>query len=271
MEISAAESLGVEERGKYYDGAGALRDMIQNHLMELMGFTAMECPAAFEADQIKAEVSKVFRSVRPFTPVDMPERVIRGQYEGYREEPNVAPDSYTETYAAVKLFIDNWRWSDVPFYLYTGKKMAEKRSEIVINFKSTPHVLFAGQCSGKSCNRLIINIQPDEGITLYFGLKVPGIGYKVEQVGMDFRYKSLSDTPLPDAYERLLLDVMEGDSTLYPQSDTLEISWKLMDPVLEYWKQQGREGLYFYPPGQNGPAERCVIAPEPESCPFLPK
>lgn len=126
VEISAAESLGVEEQGKYYDGAGALRDMIQNHLMELMGFTAMECPAAFEADQIKSEVSKVFRSVRPFTPVDMPERVVRGQYEGYREEPDVAPDSLTETFAAVKIFIDNWRWSDVPFYLYTGKKDGSK-------------------------------------------------------------------------------------------------------------------------------------------------
>lgn len=259
VEIAASETLGVENRGKYYDHAGAMRDMIQNHLMQLMSFVAMEAPSVFEPEQIRDEIVKVFRAIRPITKEEIDTQVIRAQYEGYRGENSVAPDSATETWVGMKFYIDNWRWSGVPFYFYTGKKQAEKRSEITINFKSTPHKLFVGQCSGTSCNKLTIRIQPNEGISLRFGLKVPGAGFEVKQVSMDFNYNSLSDIKLPDAYERLLLDAMLGDSTLYTRSDALEVSWKLIDPILNYWKETGNKNLYIYPAGQNGPAEKHLL------------
>lgn len=256
VEIMAYEELGVENRGKYYDGAGALRDMIQNHLMELMAFVAMESPPSFATELLRNEIHKVFSSLRPITGSEIDKQVMRAQYEGYRKEPNVSPDSLTETWVGMKFFIDNARWHDVPFYFYTGKKMSEKLSEIYINFKSTPHILFTGQCAGGSCNQLVIRIQPDEGISLRFGLKVPGAGFKVERVSMDFRYKSLSNEILPDAYVRLLQDAMSGDATLYPRSDALEASWQFIDPILEHWKEKGEEGLLFYQPGTDGPKEK---------------
>ena len=267
VEISASETLGVENRGKYYDGAGALRDMVQNHLMQLMAFAAMESPAVFDPEPIRDEIVKVFRAIRPYTIREMNEWVVRGQYDGYREEKNVAPDSNTETYVGMKFFIDNWRWSGVPFYFFTGKKLPEKSSEIVIHFKSTPHQLFAGQCSGSSCNKLVIRIQPDESITLRFGLKMPGAGFTVKQVGMEFRYDSLSKTHLPDAYERLLLDAMLGDSTLYARSDALEASWRFIDPILYHWKEEGSKNLFFYEPGQNGPIERMMLGADSMGAP----
>lgn len=255
IEISAAETLGVEKRGKYYDSTGAMRDMIQNHLMQLMAFVAMESPSVFEPEPIRDEIVKVFHSIRPYTKKEMKDLVVRGQYEGYRREDSVDPNSQTETYVGMKFFIDNWRWGGVPFFFFTGKKLPAKTSEIVIHFKSTPHTLFAGQCSGGSCNKLVIRIQPNESITLRFGLKMPGAGFTVRQVGMDFRYDSLSTTYLPDAYERLLLDAMLGDSTLYARSDALEASWKFIDPILRFWKMQGVEGLFPYAPGSGGPQE----------------
>ena len=267
VEISATETLGVENRGPYYESAGALRDMIQNHLMQLMAFTAMESPSVFDPEPIRDEIVKVFRALRPYKTHDMDNLIVRGQYDGYREEKNVAPDSTTETYVAMKMFIDNWRWSDVPFYIFTGKKLSEKSSEIVVNFKSTPHQLFAGQCSGGSCNKLIIRIQPDESITLKFGLKMPGAGFTVKQVGMDFRYDSLSKNYLPDAYERLLLDAMLGDSTLYARSDALEASWRLIDPILHHWKEEGAKNLFFYAPGEDGPLEKAKLGMTPKDCP----
>jgi len=255
VEISATETLGVENRGKYYDGAGALRDMIQNHLMQLMAFTAMESPSSFDPEPIRDEIVKVFRSLHAYSPDDIDNFIVRAQYNGYREEPNVSQTSTTETYVALKMFIENWRWSGVPFYIFTGKKLPEKTSEIVINFKSTPHQLFVGQCTGTSCNKLTIRIQPDESITLRFGLKVPGAGFTVRQVGMDFRYDSLSKEKLPDAYERLLLDAMLGDSTLYSRSDALEASWQIIDPILAHWKEEENKNLFFYNSGENGPKE----------------
>ncbi|HBN42771.1 MAG TPA: glucose-6-phosphate dehydrogenase [Parabacteroides distasonis] len=266
IEISATETLGVENRGKYYDGAGAMRDMIQNHLMQLMSFIAMESPSIFEPEPIRDEIVKVFRSIRPYTVLDMDKMVVRGQYIGYREEKNVAPDSNTETYVAMKFFIDNWRWSGVPFYFYTGKKLPEKSSEVVIHFKSTPHQLFVGQCSGGSCNKLTIRIQPNESISLKFGLKMPGAGFEVKQVSMDFRYDSLSKSYLPDAYERLLLDAMLGDSTLYARSDALEASWKFIDPILLHWKEEGSKNLFFYEPGEDGPEETVILGAEKKVC-----
>lgn len=259
IEISSRETLGVENRGKYYDTAGALRDMIQNHLMQLMAFVAMESPSVFDPEPIRDEIVKVFRSLRPYAPREIDRMIVRAQYDGYREEKNVAAGSTTETYVAMKLFIDNWRWSDVPFYFYTGKKLPEKSSEIVINFKSTPHQLFAGQCSGGSCNQLRIRIQPGEGISLKFGLKMPGAGFEVKQVSMDFHYDSLSTGYLPDAYERLLLDAMLGDSTLYARSDALEASWKFIDPILSHWKEEGTKNLCFYAPGEDGPQEKVTV------------
>ncbi|SEF43876.1 glucose-6-phosphate dehydrogenase [Parabacteroides chinchillae] len=266
IEISATETLGVENRGKYYDSAGAMRDMIQNHLMQLMSFVAMESPAIFEPEPIRDEIVKVFRSLRPFKPKEIDTQIVRAQYKGYREEKNVAPDSTTETYVAMKFFIDNWRWSGVPFYFVTGKEMPEKKSEIVIHFKSTPHKLFVGQCSGGSCNKLTIRIQPDESISLKFGLKMPGAGFEVKQVGMDFRYDSLSKTYLPDAYERLLLDAMLGDSTLYARSDALETSWKFIDPILHHWKEEGEKNLFYYQPGENGPFQKIMLGMVEKPC-----
>lgn len=267
VQISASETLGVENRGKYYDSAGALRDMVQNHLMQLMAFTAMESPSVFDPEPIRDEIVKVFRALRPYKAGQVDQQIVRAQYDGYREEKNVNPASTTETFVAMKMFIDNWRWSDVPFYIITGKKLPEKTSEIIVNFKSTPHQLFAGQCSGGSCNKLIIRIQPDESITLKFGLKMPGAGFTVKQVGMDFRYDSLSKSYLPDAYERLLLDAMLGDSTLYARSDALEASWRLIDPILNHWKEEGTKNLYFYAPGEDGPMEKLKLGMVPKGCP----
>lgn len=265
IEISASETLGVEKRGKYYDGAGALRDMIQNHLMQLMAFTAMESPSSFDPEPIRDEIVKVFRSLHVYTSDEMDNMIVRGQYEGYRNEPNVSPQSTTETYVAIKMIIENWRWNGVPFYITTGKKLPEKASEIVVNFKNTPHQLFIGQCSGSSCNKLTIRIQPDENISLKFGLKIPGAGFKVRQVGMDFRYDSLSNVSLPDAYERLLLDAMLGDSTLYARSDALEASWRIIDPILQHWQDEGEKNLFNYEPGENGPEENSRLE-MPEVC-----
>ena len=266
VEIKVSETLGVENRGKYYEGSGAMRDMIQNHLMQLMGFIAMESPAVFEAEPLRDEIVKVFRSLRPYKSAEIDLNVVRGQYEGYRREPQVSPTSTTETYVAMKFFIDNWRWGGVPFYLSTGKKLDEKKSEIVINFKSTPNQLFSGQCSGTSCNKLTIAIQPNEGISLQFGLKMPGAGFEVKQVSMDFKYESLSKVYLPDAYERLLLDAMLGDSTLYARSDALEASWKFIDPILAHWKESGDQNLYPYTPGTKGPKERKPLKVLPRPC-----
>lgn len=267
IEISASETLGIENRGKYYENAGAMRDMIQNHLMQLMAFVAMEAPPLFDPESIRDEIVKVFRSLRPYKKKDMDKMIVRAQYKGYREEKNVAPDSTTETYVGMKFFIDNWRWSGVPFYFFTGKKLKEKSSEIIIHFKSTPHQLFAGQCSGTSCNKLTIRIQPDEGISLQFGLKIPGAGFDVRQVSMDFKYSSLSNDYLPDAYERLLLDAMLGDSTLYSRNDALEASWRFIDPILDHWKKKGEKNLDFYKPGKEGPEKVTILGAETKKCP----
>lgn len=262
VEIKALEEIGIANRGRYYEKAGALRDMIQNHLMQLLGFVAMEAPASFDAELMRDEVAKVFRSLHPLSEAD----IVRGQYiegvlngepvAGYRNEKDVTPDSWTETYVAMRFFIDNWRWGGVPFYFYTGKRLSKAKAEIIIHFKTTPHHFFAGTCPGSSCNQLVLWIEKDESISLRFGLKVPGAAFEVQQVSMDFSYRSLSDTRLATAYERLLLDAMQGDSTLYTRSDALEMSWRFVDPVLQQWAQEPDKGLYFYPAGSDGPEER---------------
>ncbi|MDR1809992.1 MAG: glucose-6-phosphate dehydrogenase [Prevotella sp.] len=264
VEITAAESIGVENRGGYYDHAGALRDMIQNHLLQLLALVAMEPPMVIESDAIRNEKLKIFQALRPLTNGDMQTSVIRGQYiaskvkgqyqKGYRDEAGVNPQSRTETYVALKLFIDNWRWGGVPFYLRTGKRLPVRVSEIVIHFRPTPHNLFVENKEFiNDGNILVLRIHPDEGILLKTGMKVPGSGYIVKNVNMDFHYSSLQDTYLPGAYERLLMDVMLGDSTLYTRGDALEAAWKFVQPVLDFWKNNPDAPLHGYPCGSWGP------------------
>ncbi len=264
IEITSAESLGVEDRGGYYDHSGAMRDMVQNHLMQLLGFVAMEPPVVIEADAIRNEVLKVFQSLRPLTEEDVEKQVIRGQYieshikgepvKGYRQENGVDPESRTETFFGMKFFIDNWRWSGVPFYIRTGKKLPTRVTEVVIHFKKPPMHLFGQNPFGMNAgNQMVIRIQPDEGILLKFGMKVPGAGFNVQTVNMDFHYSDLADKHLPSAYERLLLDCMQGDATLYSRGDAVEKAWEYVQPILEAWKNNPEIPVYGYPAGSWGP------------------
>ena len=264
VEITAAESLGVEERGGYYDHAGAMRDMVQNHLMQLVGMVAMEPPVVIDADAIRNETFKVFQSLRPIREEEVSKNVIRGQYieshiknqlvKGYRQEKGVDPESRTETFLSMKFFIDNWRWSDVPFYIRTGKKLPTYVTEVVIHFKKTPHRLFGlNPDYQQSNNQLVIRIQPDEGILLKFGMKVPGAGFNVQTVNMDFHYGDLGNTHLPSAYERLLLDCMQGDATLYSRGDAVEKAWEYVQPILNAWQDNPDIPVFGYPAGTWGP------------------
>jgi len=263
IEITAAESIGVEGRGGYYDGAGALRDMLQNHLLQMAALTAMEPPSSMEADSIRNETVKVLHSLKPIEIEDVPRQVIRGQYTastvtgelipGYREEKGVNPDSRTETYVALKFYIDNWRWGGVPFYIRTGKRLPARVTEIVVHFKPSPQGLFQKDETCRKCNQLIIRIQPDEGILLKFGMKQPGPGFNVKIVNLDFHYSDLSDIHLPSAYERLLHDAMTGDTTLYARADAVEAAWKFLAPVQAFWKNDPEQKIHGYPAGTWGP------------------
>lgn len=263
VEVTAVENLGIENRGGFYEGTGALRDMVQNHLIQLVALTAMEPPAAFNADSFRNEVVKVYESLAPLTEEDLNEHIVRGQYtegngkQGYRDEKSVDPASRTETYIAMKLGINNWRWSGVPFYIRTGKAMPTKVTEIVIHFKPTPHQMFRcaedGGCA--TANKLILRIQPNEGTVLKFGMKVPGPGFDIKQVEMDFTYDEMGGKPVGDAYARLIEDCIQGDQTLFTRSDAVESSWKFFDPVLSYWNKNKSAPLYGYPVGTWGPLE----------------
>ncbi|NOY96305.1 MAG: glucose-6-phosphate dehydrogenase [Chlorobi bacterium] len=264
IKITSAESLGVENRGGYYDHSGALRDMVQNHLLQLVGFVAMEPPGVIEADAIRNETLKVFQALRPIKHDQVENYVIRGQYtkstinskiiKGYRDEPGVDKNSRTETFVALKFYIDNWRWAGVPFYIRTGKRLPTRVTEVVVHFKNVPHHLFD---SGKNYkpveNQLIIRIQPDEGILLKFGMKTPGAGFNVQTVNMDFHYSSLSGEKIPAAYERLLLDCMQGDATLYTRGDAVEEAWSFVQPILDAWQTNLKIPVYGYPAGTWGP------------------
>ncbi|SFF07701.1 glucose-6-phosphate dehydrogenase [Sunxiuqinia elliptica] len=264
VEITSAESLGVENRGGYYDHSGAMRDMVQNHLLQLVGMVAMEPPVIIEADAIRNEVLKVFQSLRPILEDEVANYVIRGQYieshikgnlvKGYRQEDGVNPESRTETFMAMKFFIDNWRWAGVPFYIRTGKKLPTRVTEVVIHFKKTPHHLFGNQINTEqTANQLVIRIQPDEGILLKFGMKVPGAGFRVQTVNMDFHYDDLANVHLPAAYERLLLDSMQGDATLYSRGDAVEKAWDFVQPIINAWNNNPDIPIYGYPAGTWGP------------------
>jgi glucose-6-phosphate 1-dehydrogenase len=263
VEITSAESIGVEGRGGYYDGAGALRDMVQNHLLQVMGMTAMEPPSSLEADAIRNEVLKVFQSLQPIKEEDVENQVIRGQYTasrikgqcvpGYRDEKGVDKHSRTETYVAMKFFINNWRWGSVPFYIRTGKRLPTRVTEVVIHFKATPHHLFQTETGRLAGNQLIIRIQPDEGMLLKFDIKEPGSGLSLQPVNMDFHYKDLANARVPSAYERLIYDVMFGDQTLFSRDDEVETAWKFIDPVLRAWKNNPSIKVYGYAAGTWGP------------------
>lgn len=263
VEVTSAESIGVERRGGYYESSGALRDMVQNHLLQVVGLTAMEPPSSVEPIAIRNEIFKVFQSLRPFKKDEIKSNTIRGQYTsskikgetviGYREEEGVKSDSITETYAALKFYIDNWRWGGVPFYIRTGKRLPTRVTEVVIHFKQTPHFLFSKDQMNNSCNQLVIRIQPDEGILLKFGMKTPGAGFDVQNVNMDFHYSDLSNQRIPPAYERLLHDTMKGDSTLFARSEEVLEAWKFLTPVIECWKNEKDVPLFGYPAGTWGP------------------
>lgn len=263
IEITSAESLGVEDRGGYYDSAGALRDMVQNHLLQMVGLTAMEPPSSLDANAIRNEVLKVFQSLQPIREEDVEKQVIRGQYTasrirgecvpGYRYEKGVDVHSRTETYVAMKFFINNWRWGGVPFYVRTGKRLPTRVTEVVIHFRQTPHHLFQRVIGRSWGNQLIIRIQPDEGILFKFDMKEPGSGFKVKNVNMDFHYKDLADIRVPSAYERLVYDVMLGDSTLFSRDDEVETAWKFIEPIQKAWKNNPSIKVYGYPAGTWGP------------------
>lgn len=257
VQITVAESVGVEHRAKFYDGVGVLRDMFQNHLMQLLSLVAMEPPASFDANDIRNERVKVLRSLRPMSPQEVRGHSVLAQYEGYLQEEGVANDSKTPTYAALRLFIDNWRWRDIPFYLRSGKKMTTKTTDMHIQFRSVPHVMFPLQ-EGESIrpNALDICIQPDEGIHLRFEAKVPDETAQMRSVDMEFHYaNAFGPGAIPDAYERLLLDALNGDPSLFTRGDTIELSWDLVDSVVAGWAGEGSPQLANYPAGSWGPTE----------------
>jgi glucose-6-phosphate 1-dehydrogenase len=253
VQITVAETIDVGHRGDYYDSAGVLRDMFQNHLLQLLALVAMEPPSSFNADAVRNEKVKVFESIRPVAL----ENTVRAQYEGYRGSKGVAADSQTPTFAVLKLFIDNWRWKGVPFYIRSGKALERKTSEIIIQFQRPPHLLFhLPPGSVFTPNILSICIQPDEGIHLRFEAKVPDSDQDMRSVDMDFHYMdSFDGAALPDAYERLLLDALEGDASLFTRSDGIEGSWKLIDAVMAGWEKENRPPLVTYPRGSWGPPE----------------
>jgi glucose-6-phosphate 1-dehydrogenase len=259
VQITVAEALGVEHRAGYFERAGLLRDMFQNHMLQMLALVAMEPPPSFDADRVRDEKTKLLRSVRPFHPASVDRCFVRGQYEGYKQEPGVAPDSTVETFVAARLAIDNWRWEGVPFYLRAGKRLARKASEIVITFKNVPHSMFHPLTPADLLpNTLTFHVQPEEGICLRFQAKRPGPRLCMDSTEMKFFYRDLVEGALPDAYERLLLDCLLADPTLFIRHDAVEISWSLLMPVLERWADGGASdcasALHPYPAGSWGPA-----------------
>lgn len=270
VQITVAESVGVEGRGGYYEHAGAMRDMVQNHLMQLLTLTAMEPPVSYSADAVRDEKVKVLHAIRPVLAEEIQQATVRGQYgpgtaagkqlPGYRQEEGVAADSNTETFVALRFFVENWRWAGVPFFLRTGKRLPKRVSEIAIQFRHVPHMLFNdGPLSDIEPNVLAMKIQPDEGISLRFDSKAPGQSNQIRPVTMDFRYNSSFGIESPEAYERLLLDALLGDSTLFTRSDEVQASWSLITPIHQAWAQIEPPGFPNYEAGSWGPQAADVI------------
>jgi glucose-6-phosphate 1-dehydrogenase len=260
VQITVSETIGIEDRGKFYEATGALRDMVPNHLFSLVAMTAMEPPTSFDAEAVRSKKAELFQAVHTLTPED----AVRGQYgagsmdgkgvKGYREEPNVAPDSIMETYAAVRLCIDNWRWAGVPFYLRTGKRLTKRVTEIAIRFKDAPLMLFRDTPTDElHDNWLILQIQPDEGIRLRFNAKRPGPEMLLDSVAMDFRYSDWFKQAPAVGYETLLYDCIQGDATLFQRADQVEASWRVVDPLLKAWSAPPADAFPNYPPGSAGP------------------
>ncbi len=268
VEITAVENMGIESRGGFYDGIGALRDMVQNHLIQLLALVAMEPPLFFGEQEFRDEVVKVYKSLKKISKEEIPSQVVRGQYiagekrglmaNGYREERGVNPESQTETFLAMRVNIANWRWEGVPFYIRTGKQMPTKVTEIVIHFRKTPHRLFSCAEECPEQNQLIIRIQPDEGMVLKYDMKIPGSGFNVTQVPMEFTYSKLGEVNAEDAYSRLIEEALSGDNTLFTRSDAVEASWRYFAPILESFSA-GSTPLYGYPAGSWGPLESETI------------
>jgi glucose-6-phosphate 1-dehydrogenase len=266
VQISVAETVGVEKRGSYYDTAGALRDMVPNHIMQLITLSTMEPPISFEANAVRDEQAKILHAIQPFTSEDVLSKTVRGQYgEGivngqrvpaYRAEPGVPPDSKTETFVAMKLLIDNWRWAGVPFFLRTGKRMASRNTHVVIEFRRAPFVLFREtQVEDLMPNQLVMHIQPEEGISLRFAAKTPGPAMHLGEVDMDFKYADYFGETTATGYERLLHDCMIGDATLFQRADMVEAGWSIVTPVLDVWKALPPRNFPNYPAGSWGPKE----------------
>jgi glucose-6-phosphate 1-dehydrogenase len=266
VQITVSETVGVEQRGMYYDTAGTLRDMVPNHIFQLICLTAMEPPVSFDPNVVRDEQAKILKAIQPMSPEDVLTRTVRGQcgasadgnhsMPGYRTEPMVAPDSKTETFVAMKLFIDNWRWADVPFYLRTGKRLPKRVTEITIQFKRAPLLLFRMTNVEKlEPNRLTLHLQPDEGISLSFGAKIPGPLVRLGDVHMDFNYKDYFNATPQTGYERLLYDCMLGDATLFQRSDMVETAWRIVNPIQDVWDALPPRKFPNYPAGSWGPKE----------------
>jgi glucose-6-phosphate 1-dehydrogenase len=264
IEITAAETLGVENRAAFYEETGALRDMVANHLLQLLTLTAMEPPVAFDADSVREQKVQVLRAIRPMSLDEVADRTIRGQYgpgkidgkdvPGYRQEPGVNPNSMTETYVAVEFHVDNWRWGGVPFYVRAGKRLANQLTEVAVHFKRTPQALFARNPEDVHHNVISMRIQPNEGIALNFEAKTPGTHMRASRVNMDFSYRDAFGTATPVAYETLLLDAMRGDATLFTRRDEVEAEWRIITPIIEAWAQLPPPQFPNYPAGSEGPA-----------------
>ena len=264
VQITVAEDIGVGTRGAFYEEAGALRDIVQNHVMQVLCLTAMEPPVAFDAESVREEKVKVLKAVRPIPEDDVDSYAVRGQYDrgwvwgeeviGYREEEEVDPESVTETYVALKVFVDNWRWAGVPFYIRAGKRLPKKATEVAIQFHSSPHTPFArDDTEGLEPNVLVVRVQPEEGLSLKIGAKVPGSGFEVSSVNMDLLYGTAFLEEAPDAYQRLLLDLLLGDPTLFIRADEAEGAWRILDPVMRHWSEN--RDVPFYAAGSWGPEE----------------
>jgi glucose-6-phosphate 1-dehydrogenase len=254
VQITVAEEVDVGRRAGYYDSAGVVRDMFQNHLLQLLMITAMEAPVRYESDSIRDEKVKVLHAIRPLRGENVHRDTLRGQYDGYDTTDGVRPGSRTATFAAIKLWIDNWRWQGVPFYLRSGKAMSCRTTQIVVQFHEPPHMLFpSGPRSVADANRLVIQVQPAEGIQLQFETKVPDAGMKLRQTALDFRYQREFRGVIPEAYERLLLDALEGDASLFARADEVEAAWAICDPILEEWQRSDKPTLLVYEPGLWGP------------------
>jgi len=266
VQILVAESLSIGSRSEYYESEGAIRDMVQNHIMQVLCLTCMEAPVAYDADAIRDEKVKLLRAIPLLTPEQVDERTVRGQYTagvtdgkptvGYREEKGVDPNSKTETYVALKMFIENWRWADVPFYIRTGKCLPSRSTEVTIQFKRVPHQLYnPDDTKGLVPNRLTIRIQPDEGISLKFAAKIPGAARHLASVDMNFSYKAAFGIQSPEAYERLIADCILGDSTLFIRRDEIEASWRVIDSITKVWEKTSEPPVYPYVAGTWGPKE----------------